>query len=97
MSDPDYDMPISVAASSIFNFSTYFGWSQNTIGFGQLSLEMKNENGVLKITGDPEGMSKEWMRRALHSMVNTVIDQIPDPVDHDDPIRYSIDLTIPLP
>lgn len=51
----------------------YFNWSQQKCGFGQLSIE-KNEEG--KLICSNECMSREWVRKALHSLADHLADTV---------------------
>lgn len=71
MKTPDYNQPIEVAVEDLHVARLYFNWGQNTIGFGQCSL-YRNEDGT--IAAHTEGMNKEWLRRALYAVVDTLVD-----------------------
>ncbi len=71
-SDTDFNAPIKIG--DIYGFSTYFTWGQQSVGFGELSISIKN--GV--VNADTEGMGKEWCRRALYALVDKVLEQTHD-------------------
>lgn len=67
---PDFNAPIEIELDGIFTANLYFGWEQRTVGFGQCTVSL--ENG--KLTADTECMSREWLRRALHALADTLAD-----------------------
>lgn len=69
---PDFTQPIVVEKDDIHQVALYFNWGQNTIGFGQCSIHFDPETGAIK--ADTENMDREWLRRALHSLVDTLVD-----------------------
>lgn len=68
---PDFEKPISVDVGDIYVSSLYFSWQQDTVGFGECSVK-RNEDGTF--TADTENMSKEWLRRALYSLMDTIVE-----------------------
>jgi hypothetical protein len=73
MSGPDFNKPINVDLDGIHWAKIYFVWSQETVGFGECSIS-KLENGEL--VADTEGMGKEWVRRALYAVVDTLVENM---------------------
>jgi hypothetical protein len=70
---PDFQAPITVEHSGIHAASLYFSWEQQTVGFGQCTLHLDPDTGAIR--ADTEGMSAEWLRRALHALVDTLVDE----------------------
>lgn len=68
---PDFQQPIEIDLDDIHNFGLWIRWGQNTIGFGELSVSVKDG----KISMDTEGMGREWTRRALHSVIEAILAQ----------------------
>lgn len=84
--------PIDISLFGVHSFQTYFNWGQEKIGFGQFSLGVKNEDDHVCISADTEGMGLEWTRRALHTLVDKIMDQFPEDSD-----RYNPVVKIPYP
>ncbi len=62
---------IETTVKNIFAGHLYFNWGQNYCGFGQLSIT-RNEDGT--VTCMNENMSRRWVRRALHSAIDVLVD-----------------------
>lgn len=77
MPAPDWDQPVQVDLHDIYKFSAYFDWGQKTVGFGQLSLTIAPDKTVVKVAGDTETMGREWVRKALHALADTVANALP--------------------
>lgn len=56
----------------IHSMNGYFSWCATGVGFGQMSFSLNKETG--KVEFDTELMSKEATRRALHDLVDYMID-----------------------
>jgi hypothetical protein len=69
--EPDFQLPILVTLDGLYAASLYFDWSQETVGFGQCSIYIKDG----KVIANAEGMGKEWLRRALYAAVDALVDQ----------------------
>lgn len=82
--------PISIDLESVHGFNAYFSWSQEGIGFGQSSLSLQQKEDHVIINASTEGMSLEWIRRAMHTLVDAIMDKIPEDAD-----RYSPVVKIP--
>lgn len=88
---PDFEKPIQISIEDVFAFKAYYNWGQNTVGFGQMSLEVTNDGKTIAISGSPEGMNHKWIRKSLHAMIDAVMDALPADAD-----RYDIDVSIPV-
>lgn len=64
------DFTKSIQIFDIHGFNAYFTWGQDTVGFGELSVSVKDG----KVSMDTEGMGRDWTRRALHSLVETILE-----------------------
>jgi hypothetical protein len=95
--ETDWDAPINVMLADVHSFKAYISWSQRTVGFGQLSLSAEAGLKEIKLTGDLEGMNKDWVRKALYAMIDSIVDAIPPPKDRYDPQRYVLDVSVPYP
>jgi hypothetical protein len=84
--------PIQISIDNVMLFNAYFNWRQVGCGFGQLSLGIHQKDGHTVIIGSPEGKNKEWMRQALHALVDTVMDAVPQDAD-----RYNLQVKLPHP
>lgn len=77
----DWEHPVEVDPWDLFNFNTYFNWSQRTIGFGQYSISVKREGDEVVVSASTESMSVEWQRQALHGLVDGLFAHIPEELD----------------
>lgn len=68
----DNEEPIEVPIEEIHSASLYFSWGQRKCGFGQLSIGMNKD--TREITSMNEGMSRRWVRKALHAAIDTLVD-----------------------
>jgi hypothetical protein len=79
---PDWTQPVGIDLHDIIVFRVYTNWGQKTVGFGQLDVGVKllKEPGnlAMRIFGDSETMSREWTRKALHAVVDTVCNAMPE-------------------
>lgn len=62
-----------VAIGAIHWCRLYFDWSQTGTGFGQLSVE-RREDGSLHCGN--EMMDREWVRKALHAFADHLADRV---------------------
>lgn len=88
--------PVEISLFDINNFNTYFRWGQDGVGFGELSLSVTSLGDVVHISGSTETMGKEWVRKALHALVDKIIDNVEDRYDERN-FREDIEVTIPVP
>lgn len=96
MPAPDWDQPVQVDLTDIHGLNLYIDWGQKTVGFGQLSLTVKPEGAVVKLSGDTETMGKEWVRKALHAMIDSVCDALPEGKDIDK-LHEGVEVPVPEP
>ena len=69
--------PVSIPLCEI-TLKASMNWGQRKCGFGQLAMFVEQSEGVTRLSGDTEGMSKEWVRKALHTMVDSIADALPE-------------------
>lgn len=65
----DFKRPIEI--TNVNNVGLWFSWSQDTVGWGELSISCKD--GVIR--ADTENMSKEWTRRALYALADKIVEE----------------------
>lgn len=73
MNQPDFNAPISVELRDIHAANLYFSWGQQTVGFGECRIGIQPDGSL---TASTENMSREWLRRALHAVVDTLVDAV---------------------
>lgn len=82
MPAPDWTQPVNIELHDLFAFRLYTHWAQRTVGFGELALEVRlhkeDGNACMRITGDTETMGREWVRKALHALADTVANALPE-------------------
>lgn len=77
---PSEEILQSDISASVGSFSIDMSWGQENCGFGQLYMsvcEHPTEWGKV-LSGGLEFMSKEWVRKALHAAVDSLVDKLPD-------------------
>lgn len=90
--------PVEVDLHDIMTFRVYFNWGQKTVGHGQCDVGVKvhkeDGNAVMRIFGDTERMGREWTRSALHALIDTICNAMPEEgLDHMGDSR--VDVPIP--
>lgn len=63
-----------IEINGVYDAAAYFGWGADCIGFGQMSFSLDKDSGKFKCMN--ECMSKEFVRKTLHSLADHIADNV---------------------